>query len=162
MNDVRIRCWISLCVGVGLGLGTSTGLAADPNGAKQAAKQLSNSTDSMTHRIFEMDHPRRGPEGGHSKLWSCAVMASVWSDRLRYQTIIYQQTVSFVDLDYCKQFLAEIYKELLNLRREARNLPATHQKGLLKDVMGPFHRVDVALYGGNGQYSIPHDRILDE
>ncbi len=51
---------------------------------------------------------------------------------------------------------------LLDLRRETRKLPAEARKGLLKDVMASFRKVDVALYGGNGRYPIPHDPLLDE
>jgi hypothetical protein len=71
-------------------------------------------------------------------------------------------TVSFIDLDYCKETLAEIYPVLLDLRREARKLPARNRKGLLKDVRVSFQNVDAAIHDGQERYAVPHDPELDD
>ena len=84
------------------------------------------------------------------------------SERLVADTKDYFLTRSSIDLGYCNEALAECHERLLDIRREARKLPAEGRKGLLKDVMSSFRKVDLALNGGNGRHPIPHDPVLDE
>ena len=89
-------------------------------------------------------------------------MLSKHSEQLVVDTKTYFLTRSFIDLAYCNEALTECHERLLDVRREARKLPAESRKGLLKDVMNSFRKVDVALNGGNGRHPIPHDPVLDE
>ena len=144
--------------------GRVVGVEPDAVGANQAAVALSKAADSIRARIGDLEPRPIPPEGQQqlSALKSSSISLCLMSDRLVEHTRTYFLTRSFLDLPDCKKTLAECHMRLLDLRRETRRLPAKARKGLLKDVMASFRKVDLALYGGNGRYPIPHDPLLDE
>jgi hypothetical protein len=144
--------------------GGAFGVEADAAGAKQAAVELSTAADFIRARIDDLEPRPILPEEQRplSALKSSSISLCSMSDRLVADTRTYFLTRSFLDLPNCRETLAECHMRLLDLRRETRKLPVKARKGLLKDVMASFRKVDVALYGGNGGHRIPHDPLLDE
>jgi hypothetical protein len=142
--------------------GSVLGAEVDVVEARQAAIGLSKAADSTDTRIDDLESRQTSREGRVSALRSRSVVLRGFSDRLAQFAKTNLVTGSFIDVGECQKMLGECHSALLDLRREARKLPAQARKGLLKDVMASFKRVERALYGRNGRYPIPHDPLLDE
>ncbi len=165
IRKTSLRCLPSiLTVLAGLigASGGASGAAADADGAKQAAEGLDKAADFLRERIRDKEPRPTSPEAQPSPLTINSILLCKNAERLVVDTKTYFLTRSFIDLNYCNEALTECHERLLHLRREARKLPAGSRKGLLKDVMNSFRKVDVALNGGNGRHPIPHDPVLDE
>jgi hypothetical protein len=130
--------------------GGAFGVEPDAVGAKQAAVELSKAAASIRARIGDLEPGPILPEGQRhiSTLKRSLITLCLMSDLLVEDTRTYFLTRSFLDLPTCEETLAECYMWLLDLRRETCKLPAKARKGLLKDVMSSFRKVDLALYGG--------------
>jgi hypothetical protein len=156
------RLVASLAVGVVLVSPAYAGMIEDAAAVKRSAVQFSETVDSVRKRVFDLEYDGRSAPGQPSPLTAAVVRLCMRADRLAFQAKQYELTVSFIDLDYCKETLAEIYPVVRDLRREALKLPARNRKGLLKDVRVSFQRVDAAIHGGTARYPIPRDPELDD
>jgi hypothetical protein len=142
--------------------GGAYGAAADADGAKQAAEGLDKAADFLRERIRDLEPRSTAPDAKPSPLRISSILLCNKSEQLVVHTKTYFLTRSFIDMGSCNEALKECHERLLDVRHEARKLPAESRKGLLKDVMDSFRKVDVALHGGKGWHPIPHDPVLDE
>jgi hypothetical protein len=138
------------------------GAAADADGAMQAAEGLDKAADSLRERIRDSEPRPTSPEAKPSPLRTNSILLCNKSEQLVADTKNYSLTRNVIELNYCSEALAQCHERLLDVRCEARKLPAESRKGLLKDVMNSFRKVDLALHGGKGWHPIPHDPVLDE